>query len=105
MKIVFDRGYLTSNHHGTQRKGETWDREPIRGWTFRIVHLETFRRLSSGTEAIQSLTGRRLWVYSPSGACWNFDVYIQPTIKECEQYPSVAAPEPTEKGTDNENER
>lgn len=92
MKICFDKGHLTNNHHGTQRKGEPWNNERICGWTFRIANLETFRRLSTGTEAIQSLTGRRLWIYAPSGACWNFDVYLLPTIKECTPYPPKEKP-------------
>jgi hypothetical protein len=84
VRISFGKGSLTSNHHGTQRKGEPWNREPIRGWTCRIVTLETFRRLSTGTEAIQSLAGRRLWIYAPSGKCWHFDIFVVPTMKDCE---------------------
>ena len=83
MELKFSKGRLDSNSHATD-----WTKQPIvqktlRGWTCRIVKLETFRRLSTETEAIQSLVGRRLWVYAPSGKCWNFDVYLMPTIKEC----------------------
>lgn len=84
MKLYLDKGYLPGNHHGTQRKGEAWNHEPILGWKCRIVKLETFLRLSTDTEAVQTLIGRRLWIYAPSGACWNFDLYLKPTIKECE---------------------
>jgi len=83
MQLKFSYGSLTTNHHGTQRKGEPWNNETVKGWTVRICNLETFRRLSTETEAIQSLAGRRLWIYAPSGKCWNFDVYLLPTIKEC----------------------
>jgi hypothetical protein len=84
MKLCFAKGYLSTNHHGTQRKGEPWNRETLRS-CIRIVKLETFRRLSTGTEAIKSLVGRRIWIYAPSGKCWNVDVYLITTIKECEQ--------------------
>jgi len=90
MKLIFDRGYLSMNHHGTEKKGEPWNRATIRGWTVRVVKLETFRRLATGTEAIQSLVGRRLWIYAPSGACWNFDVYIAPKIEPCEEWTGAA---------------
>jgi hypothetical protein len=83
VKLGFDVGHLDTNHHGTQQKGEPWNKETVRS-RIRICKLETFRRLSTGTEAIQSLVGRRLWIYAPSGRCWNFDIYIAPTIKECE---------------------
>ena len=86
MRLCFSKGHLTRNCHGTQRKGEPWNEKPVR-WAIRIVKLETFRRLSTGTEAVQSLVGWRLWIYAPSGACWNFDVYLEPTIKECEEWP------------------
>jgi len=87
MRLKFDYGRLTTNHHGTQRQNEPWDKGTIRGWTIRICNLETFRRLSTGTEAIQSLVGKRLWIYAPSGRCWNFDVYLTPTIKTCQEAP------------------
>ena len=81
MKLCFSKGYLPSNHHGTERKGEPWNKETVRGWKCCIVKLESFRILANGTESIQSIAGRRLWIYAPSGACWNFDVYLLPTIK------------------------
>ncbi len=89
MRLCLSKDSLSSNHHGTQRKGDPWNNESIRGWTFRIVRLETFRRLSTGTEAIESLIGRRLWLYAPSGRCWHVDVYLMPKIKKCEQWPLV----------------
>ena len=85
MKLCFSKGYLPDNRHGTERNGEPWNRETVRG-TLRIKKLEVFRRLSTDTEAIQSLIGWRLWIYAPSGACWHFDVYLTPRIKECPRY-------------------
>jgi hypothetical protein len=83
MQLKFSYGHLGTNHHGTQRKGEPWNNEMLRGWTMRICNLEIFRRLSTETEAIQSMAGRRLWIYAPSGKCWNFDVYLVSAIKQC----------------------
>lgn len=84
MRLCFARGFLDTNHHGTEAKGQPWNRQTVRGWKAKIVRLETFRILSTGNECIQSLAGRRLWVYAPSGKCWNFDVYLIPTLKECQ---------------------
>lgn len=86
MKLCFAKGRLSNNQHGPNS-------EVIRGWTVHVCKLETFRRLSTGAEAIQSLVGRRLWIYAPSGACWNFDVYLLPMIKECEPWPAESEKE------------
>jgi len=76
MELCFAKGYLPSNHHGPNS-------ETVRGWKCHIVKLETFLILANRKESLQSLIGRRLWIYASSGACWNFDVYLLPKIKPC----------------------
>ena len=41
-----------SDGKSSERKGETWNKQTLRS-CIRIVKLETFRRLSTGTEAVQ----------------------------------------------------
>ena len=82
MRVSFGRGYSDTNHHGTEKKGEPWNRETRKGWTVCIVKLENFLILQNGCEALQSLAGRRLIVYAPSGAWWHFDVCLTPARKE-----------------------
>jgi hypothetical protein len=68
MRLKFDFGKLNSNHHDWSdgKKGVT-----IYGPKLKIVILETLT-----AKGIRRLIGRRLWFYFPSGACWNFDVYL-----------------------------
>jgi hypothetical protein len=64
MKIMFGK-YSDRNHHGTQKPGEPWNQETVRGWTVRFVHIENFTT---------RVPGFRFLLYAPSGKCWNFDV-------------------------------
>lgn len=74
IKFYFYR--LDTNHHdwSNGKHGET-----IHGPKFTIVKLETLT-----TKGVKALQGRRLWFYFPSGACWNFDIYLTnwPSPKE-----------------------
>ena len=59
-------GQLDQNQHGTQKRGEPWNKEMICGPTFRYCKLDVHA----------PSTGHRIWFYFPSGKCWNFDVYF-----------------------------
>jgi hypothetical protein len=63
MKFMFHTGDF--NHHGTQKKGEPWNQQTVRGPKLKWLKLE---RKSPGFS-------RRLIFYFPSGKCWYFDVY------------------------------
>ena len=60
--------YSDRNHHGTQKRGEPWNQETIRGWTVKLVHLEGLGG---------RVPGFRYLLYAPSGKCWNFDVMLK----------------------------
>jgi hypothetical protein len=70
LQVSFISTTLDSNHHGTERKGEPWNKETVRGWKAKWLVLEGFDRNSKLKQNI----GRRLIIYRPSGACWLFDV-------------------------------
>ncbi len=58
-----------SNHHGTQKKGQPWNREPVRARffvKFRYVKLQ----------CKPPSTGHRIIMYYRSGACRYFDIYV-----------------------------
>jgi len=59
-------GKLASNHHGTQARGEEWNKETVRGPKFTYCKLDVHA----------PSTGHRIWFYFPSGKCWSFDVYL-----------------------------
>lgn len=82
MKIKFTHGYNERNFHGTQKKGEEWNKQTVKGWKAKIVKLETIVRVgSSGTWKVQSLIGRSLIIYRPNGGWWHFDVYLSMTVE------------------------
>jgi hypothetical protein len=66
MKIKLKWGSLDSNYHGTERKGESWNRQPVRGPKFRHVRLTVHA----------PSTGHRFIFYLPSGAWRHLDVYF-----------------------------
>lgn len=81
MKLTFHKGYSETNQHGTERKGDPWNKQTVKGWKLKVVKLETFVRVAGWDDAwiVQSLAGRRLIVYRPSGAWWHFDVCLSMT--------------------------
>ena len=68
--VSFMGSSLDTNHHGTERKGEPWNKETAHGWKAKWLVLEGFASYSKLKQDI----GRRLVIYRPSGACWLFDV-------------------------------
>ena len=70
LRVSFTRSSLDTNHHGTERKGEPWNKETVRGWKAKWLVLEGFASYPKLKQDI----GRSLVIYRPSGACWLFDV-------------------------------
>lgn len=54
-----------TNQHGTEAKGEPWNKQTIHGWKLTYVKL----RMGRGW-------GRRFILYYPSGSCWYLDFYL-----------------------------
>ncbi len=62
MKFYF--GKSSTNKHGTERPGEEWNEQTVRGPRLKLVRL--------GYKP--NFTGYRLLYYFPSGAWWHFDI-------------------------------
>jgi hypothetical protein len=59
----FSRG--ATNQHGTQKDGEPWNKQTVKGPMLKFLKL---RRKSAGISW-------RFIFYFPSGACWYFDLF------------------------------
>lgn len=65
LKLKFNRN--ATNYHGPEYCGWPWHPDTIHGWKLRLARLSVY--------SIR-LEGLRLILYFPSGAWWNFDVYL-----------------------------
>jgi len=66
MKLKFNWHTGKGNHHGTQKKGEPWNQETVRGWKLKFLDIRS-------PNSLARWYGR--WIlYRPSGACYYFDV-------------------------------
>ena len=75
MHKIFNLDKGASNHHGTQKKGEPWNKETIKGWKI------TAHDMIKANSYIDGFGDRLLWyyrfiLYKPDGSCWYFDVAI-----------------------------
>ena len=68
--MEFYFGKSATNRHGTEKRGERWNKQTVHGPRLRVVELEGFDRNSR----IRTRLGWRLIVYFPSGAWWHFDL-------------------------------
>lgn len=75
MRFSFDKA--NGNHHGTNKKGEPWNEQTVRGPRFKFLALEGFNSSSK----LQKNIGWRVIFYFPSGACWYFDAYKTKAVK------------------------
>lgn len=66
-------GKLDTNHHGTEKKGEPWNKETVRGPKFVFLRLESHEK----DFKLRHL-GWRVILYFPSGAWWHFDIMKKP---------------------------
>lgn len=67
MKIIFDFSKGLTNYHGTQKKGEPWNRDTIHGPKLRYVK----------PSYVPPSSGHRLIYYFRDGSCWYFDIYFR----------------------------
>jgi hypothetical protein len=75
MRLKFDYSKGEMNYHGTEKKGEPWNKETVRGWKLKWLDLikENFWQHQGKTRA---LIFWRFILYLPSGACRYFDVIL-----------------------------
>ena len=69
--IIFAWGSLKTNHHGTEKPGEKWNQQTVKGW--KLVVLDLNSDLSKRRK--QTRFAKRIILYFPSGAWWHFDIY------------------------------
>jgi hypothetical protein len=78
IKIHLDKN--KSNSHGTQKKGEPWNREMIRGHKITVVDLISGirEREKQNPECgrTRAVWYKRFIYYCPSGKWWNLDVAL-----------------------------
>lgn len=80
--IRFERN--ERNIHGTQKKGEPWNRETVRGPRFSVVDI---RKGNPHTKENANDFYKRIIFYFPSGAWWNLDIFFP--RREASRIPSV----------------
>lgn len=74
MEVQLRRWILTrdknkTNHHGTQKKGEPWNQEMVRGFKIRLVNINY-----CGPTRVR--WSKRLLIYFPDGSWWNIDLIL-----------------------------
>lgn len=69
MRLTFRIGRLDGNHHGRKIAPGEWETRRS-GFLWVALGRDSWL-LAQG----RKLVGRRLWIYGPSGACVNIDVY------------------------------
>lgn len=69
---IFQISKNDRNSHGTQKRGERWNKETVCGPKFKVVKLE-----GCVGKTIMTLPGfhRRVIFYSPSGTWWHLDLH------------------------------
>ena len=74
MRLKFHFGNEPRNCHGTEKKGERWNGEPVLGPKFRMVDLlGPIVEMGVITRAVWY---KRLIFYFPTGAWWHIDIAI-----------------------------
>ncbi len=71
--------------HGTQRRGESWNHEIVRGWKLSCIDLlgpikERERANPEGGKT-RAKWYKRFIVYLPSGAWWNLDIALVQRVR------------------------
>jgi hypothetical protein len=79
MKVRFNYSKGESNSHGTQRKGEPWNKETVRGW--KVVFIDMRKANSFSKEICRSPIYWRFILYQPSGVCHYLDVALVRSMK------------------------
>lgn len=82
MKLQFDHSKGETNHHGTEKKGEPWNKETVRGpkLTFHDI-----KKANAWKKSRKRCMFYWRWIfYRPSGACHYFDVSF---IEACKNSP------------------
>lgn len=78
MKIKVTLENSPINYHGTQKKGEPWNGETVRGYKVTCLDLLKYvkEREASNLEGgkTRAVWYKRFILYFPSGAWWNLDV-------------------------------
>lgn len=69
MRLKYYFGKSSTNYHGTQAKGESWNNETVYGW--KIISLD-IKPLGE----TRAKWYKRFILYFPSGAWWYFDMVI-----------------------------
>jgi len=78
LKISLEKNDM--NHHGTQAKGEVWNRQTVRGWKLHCVDLlrpiKEREQCNPEGGKTRAKWYKRFILYFPSGAWWNIDVAL-----------------------------
>jgi hypothetical protein len=78
MKIQFKQYKSSINHHGTQRKGERWNEETVKGWRLRFIDI---RKANDGRmNPTRCKFFLRTILYFPSGAWRHVDLIVSRSI-------------------------
>jgi hypothetical protein len=83
LKLRINCEKSVTNYHGTEKKGEPWNRETVRGWKLRCVDLlqpikEREKHNPEGGKT-RARWYKRFILYLPSGAWYNLDVALVST--------------------------